>query len=68
MAEFNEIEFNEKYCVVICYKTYESFFETNDTEHLYWEHYTSLEDFKKDYPECEVIYAFNKSDSLVGKE
>ena len=68
MVEFNEIEFNEKYKVVICYKIYESFFETNDTEHLYWEDYTSLEDFKKDYPECEVVYVFNKSDSLVGKE
>lgn len=57
-------EFNEEYKVVICYKVYESFFEPNDTEHLYWDDYTSLEDFKRENPECEVIYAFNKSDSL----
>lgn len=62
----NEImnKFNEKYKVVICYKAYESIFEPNDSEHLCWEDYTSLEDFKKNYPDYEVIYVFNKSDSL----
>lgn len=57
-------EFDEKYKFVICYKVYETFFEPNDTEHLYWDDYTSLEAFKKERPECEVVYVFSKSDSL----
>ena len=57
-------KFNEKYKVVICYKMYETFYEPNDTEYLYWDDYTSLEAFKKERPECEIVYVFNKSDSL----
>jgi hypothetical protein len=52
--------------VIICYKRYESFYETNDTEKNEWAEYSSLLNFEKDYPEFKVSFVFTNEDNLLG--
>ncbi|MDF2950536.1 MAG: hypothetical protein K0S18_119 [Anaerocolumna sp.] len=51
--------------VIICFKRYESKYETNDTEIYEWIEYSSLDEFEKHYPNCKVKFVFTKEDNLI---
>lgn len=50
--------------LVICYESYSSFYDTNDTTHQkFTDMYNNLDEFKSQNPDCTVIYCFDKDET-----